>query len=230
MENGLVAFHGRAQRKIKEVSYKKSFFLSLDEEAMPDFYLDYVDRDTPKDVGRKFNFIIDAFCPMATVFKGLKSIYTNPYEDTVYDGELNDRFFKNSRRLLKNNGILYMPHLFHGYDSWDEHDDGLFAAKMFRFGFKIEGLSNFTFDKSVIEFVGFQKTALPTRKQVIDFISTIENIRYMKATMLHEEEPDEDTYSLLIYPEKAKIDDFVLDENLTSLIITTNDDKTIRLI
>jgi hypothetical protein len=172
MNNVLVICHGHQHRHIHEINYATAKLLNIDDESEPDYVMDIADPRTPQLIGRTFDVVINAFCPISIEFDSYEAAIHDRHDNTI-DGELNPRFFGNIWKLLTPGGHFYTRPSFDLSGTPDPRAISLFTDKLFRFGYVLDHANaTLTFGEDVMsDFIVYRKVALPSRQGLWGFLS-----------------------------------------------------------
>lgn len=172
MDNVLVICHGHQDRPINEVNYATAKFLNIDDETEPNYVMDIIDYRVPQWIGRKFDVVINAFCPISIEFRTFTDAIFDRH-GTIIDGDLNPMFFGNIWKLLNPGGQLYCRPIFSLGNVPDPTAISLLTDKLYRFGFAIDHLNRtLTFGKTIIsDFIVYRKIPIPSRQELWKFLA-----------------------------------------------------------
>lgn len=201
MNDTIVLCHGRNHRNIKELNYKRTTFTDANPEVDADYILDITDTNFTH-IGKKFNNVINAFCPISL---NINNIITDD-SGLPIDGDINDTFMMNIKSLLVTDGHFYSKSFFttNTHDNSTENNQ-LMIDKLYVYGFMFVEIVNFTFDETVIEFIKFCCGVMPNKRQSVNYLT--EMIKYMNNL--------NDKYIEYVYYSYFS---YTYDENITQLV------------
>jgi hypothetical protein len=171
MNNVLVICHGHEHRHIHEINYATAKLLNIDAESEPDYVMDIADPRITRLIGRTFDVVINAFCPISIEFDSYEAAIYDRHGDII-DGDLNPQLFGNIWKLLSMNGHLYIRPMFDLSGTPTPAAISLLTDKLFRFGFILDQVdATLTFGEDVMsDFIVYRKMALPSRQDIWKFL------------------------------------------------------------